>query len=61
MSETIKVDEMRAKSLVSALQSVRERVGKVAGGRDVCFAPLPLTLIPHVPTSNSNFSFYFYV
>jgi len=33
----IKIDDMRAKSLVSALQSVRERVGKVAGGRDVCF------------------------
>jgi hypothetical protein len=37
MSEEMKVDPVRAKALVSALQSVSERVTKAAGGRNVGF------------------------
>jgi hypothetical protein len=38
--EEMKVDPARAKSLVSALQSVSERVAKAAGGRNVCLTSI---------------------
>lgn len=38
MSDEIKIDDMRAKTLVSALQAVQARVTKAAGGRKVCCA-----------------------
>ncbi|TVY37922.1 Pyridoxal phosphate homeostasis protein [Lachnellula subtilissima] len=34
MSEKIVIDEMRAKTLLSALQAVQARVAKAAGGRN---------------------------
>jgi hypothetical protein len=59
MSEEMKVDPARAKALVSALQSVSERVAKAAGGRNVSRFTIPSTFHRvHVTPNQMTYSSY---